>query len=217
MNNQEGFMLNQDQIKGKWDEIKGGVRNLWGKLTDDEVEQFKGNLQSISGIVQERYGESKDSISKKLDRLMDSFDNETDKSLKLNDGESSYERNPTGIRTMEESEYEDEEADIKTRSPERSTFEQSTGGAINSKQGIAGNKDNQPYPGGAGPDISLGAGAAGTEKSDLSDVDDVEYDLSNYDEDEEYDDVEIFEEEEKEDIYQSKKPGPDSEDRIARH
>ena len=102
-------MLNQEQIKGKWDEIKGGIRNLWGKVTDDELEKTNGNIQSVAGIVQEKYGETKESIRKKLDTLMDSFDNKTDKSLKLNDGESSFERNPTGIKTSEFSEYENED------------------------------------------------------------------------------------------------------------
>lgn len=147
-------MLNQEQIRGKWTEIKGGVRNLWGEITDDDLEQTKGNLQTLAGIVQQKYGESKESIREKLDSLMDSFDNETDKSLKLNDGESSYQRNPTGVRTSETSAFQDESNDIKTRGPERSAFEASSNGAINSKQGIAGNKDNEPYPGGFGSDDS---------------------------------------------------------------
>jgi len=107
-------MLNQEQIKGKWKEIKGGVRNLWGKVTDDELEQTKGNIQSVSGLVEKKYGETKESITKKLDDLMNSFDNDTDKSLKLNDGESSYERNPTGIKTSQSSEYENEAEEFRT-------------------------------------------------------------------------------------------------------
>ena len=109
-------MLNQDQIKGKWTEIKGGVRNLWGGITDDDLEKTKGNLQSVAGIVQEKYGESKEEIKNKLERLMDSFDNETDKSLKLNDGISSFKRRPenqtflnSGEVGEEDDEYDGEE------------------------------------------------------------------------------------------------------------
>lgn len=87
-------MLNQHQIEGKWTEIKSGVRNLWGEITDDDLEKAKGNIQSIAGIVEEKYAETKEDIKKKLDKLMDSFDNDTDKSLKLNDGISSFERRP---------------------------------------------------------------------------------------------------------------------------
>jgi uncharacterized protein YjbJ (UPF0337 family) len=123
-------MLNQEQINGKWSEIKGGVRNLWGDITDEELDQAEGNIQSVSGIVQKRYNETKESIKKKLDTLMDSFDNETDKSLKLNDGEASYQRNPTEVRTAQVSQNQDSNQDIRTRSPERTKFDQSQGAEI---------------------------------------------------------------------------------------
>jgi uncharacterized protein YjbJ (UPF0337 family) len=87
-------MLSKEQFQGKWIEIKSGFKNLWGEITDDEIESVKDNLQSIDRIVENKYGERKESILKKLEVLMESFDNETDKSLKLNDGESSYRRNP---------------------------------------------------------------------------------------------------------------------------
>ncbi len=87
-------MLNQEQFKGKWTEIKGGIRNLWGDISDNELEKTNGNIHAVAEIVQERYGEPPENIQEKLDRLMDTFDNETDKSLKLNDGISSFERRP---------------------------------------------------------------------------------------------------------------------------
>lgn len=211
-------MLNQEQILGKWDEIKGGVRNLWGEITNDELERVKGNIQAIKGIVEQKYGETEESIKFKMDRLMDSFDNDTDKSLKLNDGEASYKRNPTAVRTSEYSEYEDEASEARTRSPERSEFEQSAGGAINSKQGIAGNRDNQPYPGGYGSDISAGTGNIGFRESDLFGTDDVKMNSAPEGNDDEYKGEEIFDDGKKEDpTYELRKAGPNVEDRIARH
>ncbi len=44
--------MNQSQMAGKWKEIKGEIRKAWGELTDDEVEQTKGNMESISGLIQ---------------------------------------------------------------------------------------------------------------------------------------------------------------------
>lgn len=120
-------MLDQQTIMGKWNEIKGGVRNLWGNITEEELDDVKGNFQSLSGIVQRKNSESKESIQKKLETLMDSFDNETDKSLKLNDGEASYQRNPTKVRTSQVSQNQDSKEDIKTRSPERASFDQGQG------------------------------------------------------------------------------------------
>lgn len=113
-------MLNQEQFRGKWKEIKGGVRNLWGKITEDELEKTKGNLGAIAGMVESKYGETKESIKEKIDRLMASFDNETDK---INLSETSFERKPTAIRTSEKSQVQDGIQDIKTRSPERSVYD----------------------------------------------------------------------------------------------
>lgn len=98
-------MLNEQQFQGKWTEIKGGLKNLWGRLTDDELEQVKGNIKEISGIVEERYGEKKEDIKMKLDQLMDSFDNDTDKNITPD--ESSYQRSPLDIRTSETSHRQD--------------------------------------------------------------------------------------------------------------
>lgn len=91
-------MLTQEQINGKWLEIRSGVRNLWGNLSEDEIDKYKQNLYSLSPLILEKYRETNQEIKKKIDKLLDSFDNETDKSLKFNDGESSYKRNPTHLR-----------------------------------------------------------------------------------------------------------------------
>ncbi len=100
-------MLNQEQIKGNWKEIISGIRNLWGDLSEEELEQTQGNMLAVSGIVQERYGESTDSISDKLDRLLDSFDNETNRNMIRNDHQTSYQRNPTSFRNSGTSHNQD--------------------------------------------------------------------------------------------------------------
>ncbi len=33
--------MDVDVLKGKWKEIKGGVKEKWGKLTDDDLTQVK--------------------------------------------------------------------------------------------------------------------------------------------------------------------------------
>jgi uncharacterized protein YjbJ (UPF0337 family) len=116
-------MLNDEQIIGKWDEIKGGIRNLWGNITEEELDKNKGNLDSVSNLVQQKNRETIKSIEEKLDTLMQTFDNDTDKSLKLNDGESSFERSPIELRTSQVSQNQDSVQDIRTRTPERKVFE----------------------------------------------------------------------------------------------
>ncbi len=53
-------MLNTDILKGKWKEIKGDVKAKWGKLTDDDLMEIEGNADKFVGILQKRYGYSKD-------------------------------------------------------------------------------------------------------------------------------------------------------------
>jgi uncharacterized protein YjbJ (UPF0337 family) len=93
-------MLNDEQFNRNWKEIKRGVRNLWGRISDDEVEKTHGNLSALTGLIQDRHGEASESVRKKIDQLLASFDNETDKSQER--GESSYQRSPVGQDDKEE-------------------------------------------------------------------------------------------------------------------
>lgn len=49
-------MINWDQIQGNWKQFKGHVRQQWGKLTDDEIDQIEGRREVLIGKLQERYG-----------------------------------------------------------------------------------------------------------------------------------------------------------------
>jgi uncharacterized protein YjbJ (UPF0337 family) len=49
--------MNRDTLKGQWTQIKGKVREQWGKLTDDDLDQMQGNAEQLIGKLQERYGE----------------------------------------------------------------------------------------------------------------------------------------------------------------
>lgn len=86
-------MLNQEQIYAKWWEIKGGIRNIWGELTEEEIDSNKGDLDAIAGLVHQKFGEDRHDIKEKMDALMQSFDNETDKTDFY---QSSYARSPLG-------------------------------------------------------------------------------------------------------------------------
>ncbi len=59
-------MVNENIAKGKWTELKGEIRKAWGKLTDDELDETRGDLTKIAGIVQTKYGETQEAIRNKL-------------------------------------------------------------------------------------------------------------------------------------------------------
>ena len=52
--------MNQDIFEGKWEELKGKMKKSWGKLTDDDLEEIKGNQQEIYGKLQQHYGYTKE-------------------------------------------------------------------------------------------------------------------------------------------------------------
>ena len=48
--------MNQDIAKGNFKQLKGKIKQQWGKLTDDEIDEMEGNSEILAGKLQERYG-----------------------------------------------------------------------------------------------------------------------------------------------------------------
>ena len=59
--------MNEDTLKGKWNQLAGKVKSAWGDLTDDEITQIEGDSQRLSGLIQERYGRTKEQADKEVD------------------------------------------------------------------------------------------------------------------------------------------------------
>lgn len=62
---------NSDQIKGKWKQQIGAAKIAWGKLTEDELLKVEGQQQKLAGLVQERYGITRDEAEKQVQRFFD--------------------------------------------------------------------------------------------------------------------------------------------------
>jgi uncharacterized protein YjbJ (UPF0337 family) len=52
--------MNKDQVSGGWHQLKGKVKEQWGKLTDDDLRELDGNAEQLAGKIQERYGLEKE-------------------------------------------------------------------------------------------------------------------------------------------------------------
>jgi uncharacterized protein YjbJ (UPF0337 family) len=59
--------MNSDQLKGKWKQMKGSVKERWGKLTDDDLEVIDGQNEQLVGKIQERYGIVREEAQKQVD------------------------------------------------------------------------------------------------------------------------------------------------------
>jgi len=52
--------MNNDVLEGKWKRLRGSIKQAFGKLTDDDITEAEGSGEKILGVLQERYGYSKD-------------------------------------------------------------------------------------------------------------------------------------------------------------
>jgi uncharacterized protein YjbJ (UPF0337 family) len=69
--------MNWDRIEGNWKQLKGRVRERWGKLTDQDLTAIEGKREQLVGKIQERYGIAKEEAEKQLTRFSDRIDTKT--------------------------------------------------------------------------------------------------------------------------------------------
>lgn len=62
--------MNWDIIQGKWQQFKGSVKEKWGDLTDDEIDQVDGDREKLSGKLQEKYGWAKEDAERHIDDFL---------------------------------------------------------------------------------------------------------------------------------------------------
>ncbi len=58
--------MNSDTLKGQWHQVKGEVKNQWGKLTDSDLDQIEGQSEKLIGKIQERYGYARDRAEREV-------------------------------------------------------------------------------------------------------------------------------------------------------
>ena len=58
--------MNWDRVEGNWKQLRGSLRERWGKLTDDDLDVIAGHRDQLVGKIQERYGIAKDRAEEQL-------------------------------------------------------------------------------------------------------------------------------------------------------
>jgi uncharacterized protein YjbJ (UPF0337 family) len=61
--------MNRDQIEGSWSQVTGEAKRVWGDLTDDDITRAEGSVDKLAGIIQQRFGDARDSILRALRRI----------------------------------------------------------------------------------------------------------------------------------------------------
>ena len=59
--------MNSDIFKGQWKQLRGRVKQVWGELTEDDLAKIDGSYDRFVGVLQEKYGYTKEEAQKKID------------------------------------------------------------------------------------------------------------------------------------------------------
>jgi uncharacterized protein YjbJ (UPF0337 family) len=61
--------MKTEQIKGNWQQLKGKIKERWGKLTDDDLKILEGKKDQLAGMLQKRYGYAKEQAEKEAEEF----------------------------------------------------------------------------------------------------------------------------------------------------
>ncbi len=62
--------MNIEQLEGKWEQLKGQVKEKWGKLTNDDITIIRGKKDQLVGKLRERYGYTMEQADRELGAFM---------------------------------------------------------------------------------------------------------------------------------------------------
>lgn len=62
--------INKDTIAGNWKQFTGKAKEKWGKLTNDEITRSEGRVQQLAGLVQERYGKTREEAEREVNSFL---------------------------------------------------------------------------------------------------------------------------------------------------
>jgi uncharacterized protein YjbJ (UPF0337 family) len=66
--------MNNDVLEGKWKQIRGEAKSWWGKLTDNDLDRAAGKVDVLAGLLQERYGYTRENAINDIDKHVTAFE-----------------------------------------------------------------------------------------------------------------------------------------------
>ena len=78
-NDRKETPMNKEILQGKWQDFKGRVREQWGELTDNDVEQINGNFDQFVGKLRARYGMAQEDAAEEVNRWLETTNAELDR------------------------------------------------------------------------------------------------------------------------------------------
>lgn len=59
-----------NKVSGNWKRMKGAVKQRWGKLTHNEVQEARGRREALNGFIQSRYGIDRETADHQIDEWL---------------------------------------------------------------------------------------------------------------------------------------------------
>jgi uncharacterized protein YjbJ (UPF0337 family) len=65
--------MSKDIRQGRWLQLRGRAKALWGNLVGDDATALEGNADVLTGTIQESYGVAKKETLGEVSRRIDAF------------------------------------------------------------------------------------------------------------------------------------------------
>lgn len=69
--------MNTDTFEGRWRQMRGDLRSWWGRLSDNDFEKISGKKDRLVGMLQEKYGYTREAAQQEVDRRLREYDERT--------------------------------------------------------------------------------------------------------------------------------------------
>ena len=74
INDLEDQIINKDIFEGKWKQIRGEAKAWWGQLTDDDLDRAAGKFDVLAGMLQEKYGYTREAAANEIDKRVTDYE-----------------------------------------------------------------------------------------------------------------------------------------------
>ena len=61
--------MNSDRLRGQWKQVKGRIKEQWGRLTDDDLEVIAGKREQLLGRIRERHGIAREEARRQVEQF----------------------------------------------------------------------------------------------------------------------------------------------------
>lgn len=75
--------VNKNVLIGKWKQVRGKVREEWGRLTERDMERVRGRFEQLAGQVQEGYGLLRMRVKREADSFVKNVKSKKQSRVKL--------------------------------------------------------------------------------------------------------------------------------------